>query len=245
MIGAGSEFSSSGVRQTRAMQRLVIVADNSLIVEAIRVGFRKSGEFNLVGHADVRRTSARTILRAEPDVILLDDMERSDRPLELLAEIRSDDDQTAVILLSVYLDADRLERAFAAGATAVISKATRPVALATLVRETINGHIFHRHSTARATVEPARPTVAATGDPPLTARELEVLQLVASGSTNGDVARRLWVTEQNVKFHLRNVYRKLDVANRTQASHFAHVTGLVNSPAACAPSPEPELPIAS
>ena len=63
---------------------------------------------------------------------------------------------------------------------------------------------------------------------PLTGRELEILQLVAAGATNSEVARKLWVTEQTIKFHLRNVYRKLDVANRTEASHFAHVNGLVD-----------------
>jgi DNA-binding CsgD family transcriptional regulator len=64
----------------------------------------------------------------------------------------------------------------------------------------------------------------------LTPRELEVLQLVASGSSNMEIAQALWVTEQTVKFHLSNVYRKLDVANRTEASHYAHVNGLVSAP---------------
>jgi DNA-binding CsgD family transcriptional regulator len=81
-------------------------------------------------------------------------------------------------------------------------------------------------------------------DLPLTGRELEILQLVASGSTNGDVARRLWVTEQTVKFHLRNIYRKLDVANRTQASHFAHVNGLVKAQTAPREDPGPALSVA-
>ena len=49
---------------------------------------------------------------------------------------------------------------------------------------------------------------------------------MAAGATNGEIARQLWVTEQTVKFHLSNVYRKLDVANRTEASHYAHVNGL-------------------
>ena len=54
------------------------------------------------------------------------------------------------------------------------------------------------------------------GGPSVDARELEVLRLVAAGSTNGDIARKLWVTEQTVKFHLSNVYRKLGLANRTE-----------------------------
>jgi DNA-binding NarL/FixJ family response regulator len=218
----------TGAGRSNPIRRLVIVADNSLIVEAIRIGFRKSGEFNLVGHADARRVSARTISGAEPDVILLDDMDRSPRAVELLREIKAEDERVAVIVLTVHMDPEWLEALFEAGATGAISKATHPAALATLVRETLNGHIFHRFIGGHASSGPV-PSALASGDLPLTAREREILELVAGGSTNGEVARRLWVTEQTVKFHLRNIYRKLDVANRTQASHFAYVNGLVGT----------------
>jgi DNA-binding NarL/FixJ family response regulator len=208
-------------------KRLVLVADSSLMVEAIRVAFRASGEFKLVGYANGRRTAARTILDAQPDVILLDDMEQSEQAIALLQQIRSEDRDVAVLALSAQLDAAWLDRVFGAGATAVISKSTRPSILATLVRETLNGHIVHRPPPA-AQSSGAPMAGAGAQDLPLTPRELEILQLVASGAPNGDIARRLWVTEQTVKFHLRNIYRKLDVANRTQASHFAHARGLVD-----------------
>ena len=64
----------------------------------------------------------------------------------------------------------------------------------------------------------------------LTKRELEILLLVADGSSNGQLAKKLWVTEQTVKFHLSNIYRKLEVANRTEASRWAHLNGLLASP---------------
>jgi DNA-binding NarL/FixJ family response regulator len=214
------------------MKRLVIIADNSLIVEAIRVGLRKSGEFNLVGHADPRRTSAETIIGAQPDVVLLDDIGRSERAVELIRELTTADDRLSVIVLSVEMDQDWLRHVFNAGASGVISKATHPVALATLLRETLNGHIFHKFACADTTDRHHAEAVASE-NLPLTTREVEILQLVAAGLTNSDVARKLWVTEQTVKFHLRNIYRKLDVANRTEASHFAHVNGLVK--------PEPAL----
>jgi DNA-binding NarL/FixJ family response regulator len=239
MMGAKVEFSDSTGRPVSAMRRLVIVADNSLLVEAIRIGFRKSGEFSLVGHADGYRTSAHTILGVQPDVILLDDMDQSDRALELLDALHEEKPSAAVIVLSMHLDAVWLERVFTAGATGVISKATHPAALATLVRETLNGHIFHRKPGPAATAAPQ--STIPNEDFPLTGRELEILQLVASGCTNSDVAGKLWVTEQTVKFHLRNIYRKLDVANRTQASHFAHVQGLVKPQAPLAFAGTPEL----
>jgi DNA-binding NarL/FixJ family response regulator len=241
MKGAKLDSSSAGgrARSASAVRRLVIVAEKSLLVEAICIAFHRSGEFELVGHADGRRTSARMLLDAQPDVILLDDMRRSERALELARAIRCENEMIAVIVLGVQLDPDWLERIFEAGATGAISTSTHPVVLATLVRETLRGHIFHRQTPVRSTTAAPQPTIT-NEDFPLTERELEILGLVASGSTNGDVARRLWVTEQTVKFHLRNIYRKLDVVNRTQASHVAHVNGLVKSRATLAVTPQPE-----
>jgi DNA-binding CsgD family transcriptional regulator len=65
---------------------------------------------------------------------------------------------------------------------------------------------------------------------PLTARELEILRAVAEGHTNARIGRLLWVTEQTVKFHLSNIYRKLGVSNRTEASRYALVNGMVILP---------------
>ncbi len=226
-------------RAAGTLKRVVIIADNSLIVEAIRIGFRKSGEFILVGYAHGHRTSAERILGAEPDVILLDDMDRCDRAVELTRELAESDRQVAIILLGVEMDPEWLEQIFDAGARGVISKATHPTTLATLVRETLNGHIWHAHRHTGGDSRAAQP--ATPESLPLTTREIEILQLVAAGSTNGDVARHLWVTEQTVKFHLRNIYRKLDVANRTQASHFAYVNGLVSGHPTPSLAPEPAL----
>ena len=226
MTRTAVEFSDGQPRQLSAMKRLVIVAENPTIVEAIRMGFRNNREFNLVGRADGRRTSHQTILGAQPDVIMLDDMERSDKALELTRAIRSANENVTIIVLSVQLDPEWIDCVFSAGANALISKATRPAALATLVRESVSGHIVLRHAPRQATggMGPA----CTSDDLPLTRREFEILQLVASGSSNAHVAHKLRVTEQTVKFHLRNIYRKLDVANRTEASHYAHVRGLVD-----------------
>jgi DNA-binding NarL/FixJ family response regulator len=224
-------------------RRVVIVADNLRIVEAISLGFRKSGEFNLLGYAYWHQPSARRVLAADPDVILLDDMGRSDQALELTRQLSDQNQQVAIIVLSVEMDPEWLRELFDAGATGVISKATDPIALATLVRETLDGHICLRHKPVRSAKKSARASVPQRL--PLTTREIEILRLVASGSTNCDVARHLWVTEQTVKFHLRNIYRKLDVANRTQASRFAYLSGLVDESSGPGLDAQPALTAAS
>jgi DNA-binding NarL/FixJ family response regulator len=209
------------------VKRLVVVADNSLIVEAIAMGLRKSGEFSVHSHIEGSAASAQTIVEATPDVVLVDDMGQSPQMVELIQDIKAAQDQIAVIVLTLSMEPDWLDDIFDAGATGAISKATPPQALTTLVRETINGHVAHVYKRAPRARGPRLAAVAVDGT--LTPRELEVLGLVASGASNGEIAQTLWVTEQTVKFHLSNVYRKLDVGNRTEASHYAHVNGLVGT----------------
>ena len=210
-------------------KRLVVVADNSLIVEAIAIGLRKSGAFKLLGHVNARTGSIQAIVEAGPDVVLVDDLDDSDESIELVARIKAEQERVAVIVLATTMDPEWLDAIFAAGAAAAISKATHPAALATLVRETIDGHMVHVYKSSGG-LRAACPAGVAAEQSSLTSRELEVLQLVAGGATNGEIAQKLWVTEQTVKFHLSNVYRKLEVGNRTEASHYAHVNGLVRAP---------------
>ncbi len=207
------------------MKRLIVLADNSLIVEAIRSGLRESGVFHLLGYTNVRNASAHMIIDTGADVVLMDEADQSERAITLIKNIRDETDRVTVILLVMHMEGEFLIRALEAGATGAISKAVHPTALATLVREALNGHIVH--SLSGLAVKNGKPKEDIVERCALTDRELEIVQLVAAGATNGEIARRLWITEQTVKFHVSNIYRKLNVANRTEACHYAHVNGLV------------------
>jgi DNA-binding NarL/FixJ family response regulator len=207
------------------MKRLVVVADNPLIVGAIRSGIRDSGTFELLGYADPRKATAASIVQAGAEVVLLDEADGSDVTITLIRNLKEQDDDIQVIVLTLQMKGKWLERAFASGADGAMSKAIHPAALSTMLRAMVSGHIVHSPARIRAVNRGRLPV--ATEHSSLTERELEILQLVASGATNSDIARQLWITQQTVKFHVSNVYRKLDVANRTQACHYAHVNGLV------------------
>ena len=122
-------------------KKLIVVADNSLIVEAIRSGLHESGAFELLGYTDAYNATVRLIVGAGADVVLLDEADRSERALNLIRTIREEAGDVAIIVLAVQLAGEWLNRAFDAGATGAISKAVHPSALATLVREALNGHI--------------------------------------------------------------------------------------------------------
>jgi DNA-binding NarL/FixJ family response regulator len=129
------------------------------------------------------------------------------------------------IVLSMYDDSQHIDAAFAAGAQAYVLKTAHPDDLTSAVRQAF------QHSIYLAGGRPApEPAPAPLDDSPgLTRRELEILQLVAEGHSNAQLARMLWVTEQTVKFHLSNIYRKLGVANRTEASRWAQLQGLLSA----------------
>ena len=201
------------------MKRLMIVADHSFVVQAIRLALRQTAGFQVVGFFDGRGSVRNALQELKPDVVLVDDMQEADNALARLREIAEDAPQAKSMLLTLQMESEWLEQAFEAGAQAVVSKTVHPVSLGTLLREVSHGNVVHRFE--------KRPAAPVEEDCPLTDRELEILQLVAEGHTNGRIARELWVTEQTVKFHLSNTYRKLGVANRTEASRYAHVNDLV------------------
>ena len=136
-----------------------------------------------------------------------------------LKEVADAVPEATIVLLSLGLDGQGLRGVLAAGAEAVISRRLHPATIGVLLREVVHGNVVH--APRRAASEPDMLRWR------LTARELEVLRLVAEGRTNQNVARALEVSEQTVKFHLCNVYRKLGVGNRTEATREAHLHALV------------------
>jgi DNA-binding NarL/FixJ family response regulator len=196
----------------------MIVADHSFVVQAIRLALRQTAGFQVVGFFDGRGSVRNALQELRPDVVLVDDMQEADNALARLREVTEEAPQAKSMLLTLQMDSDWLEQAFDAGAQAVVSKTVHPVSLGTLLREISHGNVVHRFE--------KRPAAVVEDDCPLTDRELEILRLVAEGHTNGRIARELWVTEQTVKFHLSNTYRKLGVANRTEASRYAHLHNL-------------------
>jgi DNA-binding NarL/FixJ family response regulator len=130
------------------------------------------------------------------------------------------------VVLSGADDRERIEEALAAGASAYVLKSAHPDDLASAIRQAFEASMFFAPLTRSDHPKLRRSPVEEAG---LTPRETEILRLAAEGRSNAELARSLWVTEQTVKFHLSNVYRKLGVANRTEAALWAHSRGLLDT----------------
>jgi DNA-binding NarL/FixJ family response regulator len=217
----GTPFQTTKTGGLHVMKRLLIIADHSFVVQAIRLALRQTSGFQVLGFLDGRMSIAPQLIDMRPEVVLVDDMQDPKDALDRLREISDVMPDAIALLLTTRRDSEWIDQAFEAGAQAVFSKTVHPVALGTLLRECVRGNVIHRP-------RPARLPEAACG---LTSREREILTLATQGYTNSKIARQLWVTEQTVKFHLSNTYRKLGVTNRTEATRYACVNALVDTDA--------------
>jgi DNA-binding NarL/FixJ family response regulator len=185
---------------------------------------------DVVGAATSPRDALALVEERRPDLFVTD-VKMGDGEMdgiECLSKARAHASELKSIVLSAYEDEDHIQQALGAGAVAYVVKTAHPDDLASAVRQVFDHSIYlggarrRRNGTASEVFE--RP-------PGLTRRELEILRLAAEGLSNAELAKMLWVTEQTVKFHLSNVYRKLDVANRTEASRWAQIHGLLSAEA--------------
>jgi DNA-binding NarL/FixJ family response regulator len=202
------------------MRSLVLIADHRAIVSAVRLALRHTAGLQVVAILDGRATVRPRLAELAPDVVLVDEMTKRANALARVREAAEEAPAATVVLLAKALDQASTAEAMEAGAQAILSRRLHPSTLGTLLREVVHGNVVYA----------PRPVPGAPAELPwsLTSRELDVLRLVAEGRTNGRVAATLHVTEQTVKFHLSNIYRKLGVGNRTEATRHAHLYALVD-----------------
>jgi DNA-binding NarL/FixJ family response regulator len=185
----------------------------------------------------VSSTAALERLEALQSDLLITGLDHEPGDLDGIALIRSARDRVPgleVIVLSAHSDRERIDLAFSAGADAFVVKTAAASDLVHAVHQAFEHSVYLPAMTSSTSMPGAGAPRDALG---LTPRELELLCHVAEGHSNAQLARMLWVTEQTVKFHLSNIYRKLNVNNRTEASRIAQLRGLLD-PAPVAPAPE-------
>jgi DNA-binding NarL/FixJ family response regulator len=207
-------------------QTAVILDKHPLWLEAVegvlhRVGIRVAGKTTSSSHA------LTLVEETRPDLLVaeLHDSNGGADRATFLARVRQLVPHLRTIVLSANADSDHIDAALGAGAAAYVVKTAHPEDLASAVRQAFNHSVYL--AGARSASPITEPTEWNGSDAGLTRREREILQLVAEGHSNAQLARMLWVTEQTVKFHLSNIYRKLDVSNRTEASRWAQLNGLL------------------
>jgi DNA-binding NarL/FixJ family response regulator len=208
------------------MRRLpVAVLFNSypLLLDVLEPTLR--GRIEIAGRATTTSEAARLIDLHEPD-LLVAGVEAAGDPEDVFRLVREAREKHGlkVIAFSSSADSRLLADAFDAGVSALIAPNGSPDDIAVAIRQTTDPSIHF----APTRLPAPEPRSAIENGVPLTDREIETVRLVAKGLSNAEVGRTLLVTEQTVKFHLSNIFRKLNVSNRTQATRRAEMMNLLD-----------------
>jgi two-component system, NarL family, response regulator DevR len=208
--------------------RVMLVDDHAIVRRGLRSILELEPDISVVAEAGERDEALRLLDRVEPDVILLDlklSAEHDTEGLELCSEIIARRSDSRVVVLSTFLDENLLNQALRRGAKAYVLKDVDLGELVRIIRAVSRGESGFDGRSA----EVMRALVAHGGDGlelGLTAREREVIGLLAHGLTNREIGARMFVSESTAKFHVHNVMRKLGVRRRAEVAYAAGKLGL-------------------
>jgi DNA-binding NarL/FixJ family response regulator len=202
----------------------VLLDHHPLWLEAIQPVLDRAG-VDVVGKTDSAATALAQLKQHEPDLFVVEvETPTGSFDTGRVRDALRVSPKTRVLVLSERADPLEVDEALSAGAAAFVLKTAHPEDLGAAIRQTFE-HSVYLAGGRRIAAEPRPEPLEPAAD--LTRRELEILRLVAEGHSNAGLAKMLWVTEQTVKFHLSNIYRKLNVANRTEASRWAQLHGIL------------------
>lgn len=203
--------------------KVLIADDHPLMIVGIRRALERDEAIEIVGEARTTAEVLRLVERRRPQLVLLDLRMPGGSGFECIQKIREDWPDVKVVVLSAEEDRATIDAALASGATSYIVKSVDPTDLASVLRQTASGSVFHAVTGGHGRLAPSHEPEG----PILTDRERTILDAVAAGLTTAAISKDLWVSEHTVKFHLTNIYRKLGVANRAGAVRYAFENGLV------------------
>lgn len=199
--------------------RVLLVDDHPVVRQGLRALLSTHEGIEVVGEADDGEAAVAAADRLSPDVVLMDVVMPGLDGVEALRRIGERRPQTRVVMLTSYADERRAMEAVDAGASGFLLKDASPRDVAAAIRAAHRGEaVLHPAVAAKLLAERRRPP-AAHAD--LTARELDVLRLIARGLQNKQIAAELHVSEKTVKTHVSAILRKLGVTDRTQAAMYA------------------------
>ncbi len=211
--------------------RVLVADDHSLFRDGI-VSLLQAAGFEVIGQVSDGREALEATLRLQPDLVLLDIAMPGMDGLETLRRIKTERPETRVVMLTVSDDDRNLFEAVRSGAEGYMLKNLTADDFLRLLQGLEQGEAaMTRRMAARLMKEMADLTErSGQATHSLTAREIELLQLVAMGLSNKAIGQRLSISENTVKYHMKNVLQKLDAQNRTEAASIALREGLIKQP---------------
>jgi DNA-binding NarL/FixJ family response regulator len=207
--------------------RVIVADDQAAVREGLVIMLDLLDDVEVVGQAADGEEAVRLVAEQTPDVVLMDlRMPRCDG-VAATARIRSAFPGTNVVVLTTYADDEDILAALRAGALGYLTKDAGRTQIAHAVRSAAAGQSVLAREVQQKLVAAASSSSSGALPDGLTAREVEVLRLIAAGLANREIAARLFVTEATVKSHINRLFAKTGVSHRAQAVQYAYRHGLI------------------
>ncbi|MAU01077.1 MAG: DNA-binding response regulator [Anaerolineaceae bacterium] len=213
--------------------RILLVDDQRLMRDGLRTLLELESDLDVVGEASDGQAAVQAYAELKPNVVLMDIRMPTMNGVEATARLCQDWPEANIIILTTFDDDEYVFEGIRAGARGYLLKDVSGEELATAVRAVAGGSALLGSAVARrvlsqfAGLAPAK--VETTLPEPLSDRELEILQLIAEGLSNPEIAARLFLAEGTVKNYVSNILQKTNTRDRTQAVLKAQSLGLLNS----------------
>jgi two-component system, NarL family, response regulator LiaR len=209
------------------MIRVVFVDDHEMVRIGVSSYLSAQPDIEVVGEADNGKKGVELALSLRPDIILMDLVMKEMDGIEATRQIIEQWPEAKVIIVTSFLDDEKVYPALEAGATSYMLKTSKASEIANAVRATYHGQsVLEPEVTGKMMVKMRQKTTHLPHEE-LTARELEILLLMAEGKTNQDIADDLYIALKTVKTHVSNILSKLNVQDRTQAVIYAFKHSLI------------------
>jgi len=208
----------------------VLIADDHVVVrEGLRTLIEYQRDMTIVGEAGNGVEAVCLTRTTEPDVILLDLVMPHMGGLEAISEIKIVDPEARILVLTSFAEDDRILAAIRAGALGYLLKDSSGRDLLQAIRDVSQGTSSLHPTVARKLVrELQHPAAASPLEEPLTAREVEVLQLLAQGLSNPEIAQEMTISSRTVRNYISTILNKLHLTNRVQATLYALRQGITS-----------------
>ncbi|WP_308424019.1 MadR family response regulator transcription factor [Saccharopolyspora thermophila] len=207
--------------------RIVLVDDHAIVRHGLRSVLEREDDLEVVGEAATAAEALAVVERTEPHIVLLDlKLSTGDNTegLQLCGQLTEQHPDLGVLVLTTFLDGGLVVDAIRRGARGYVVKDVDTTELVRSIRAVARRESSFDSRSAAAMVQSMN---ASAQEPSLTERELNVLRQLAHGLSNRDIGARLFISETTVKFHVRNIMRKLGAATRAEAVYEASKSGLI------------------
>ena len=208
--------------------RLLIVDDHAVVRTGISTWIDSEADLELVGEAADGVEAIEKALSTDPDVILMDLVMPKKDGIEAIADILQERPDARILVITSVSEKNQAIPAIRAGALGFIMKDTSPEEMLEAIREIHRGNPWLSPEITRMLMRNnANHKRSSTSKEPLTAREMDVLKLLARGLSDTDIADELFISKPTVRFHITNILTKLHLKNRTQAALYAIKEGYI------------------